>query len=69
MTDFIPPWENPFTQDILTRRRNTPDGNVRIGQEGRLWYDSNTNTIRVSDGETEGGILVFGSVKHAILYQ
>lgn len=49
-----------FTQDFLTSRRNFPDGTTRIGEEGRLWYDSITNTIRISDGITPGGILVIG---------
>lgn len=49
-----------FTQDFLTSRRNFADGNTRIGEEGRLWYDSITNTIRISDGITPGGIIVLG---------
>lgn len=49
-----------FTQDFRTQRRNYADGQTRIGELGRLWYDSESNTIRVSDGETEGGIVVGG---------
>ena len=49
-----------FTQDFFTSRRNYDDGDTRIGQVGRLWYDSLTNTIRVSDGTTPGGIEVSG---------
>lgn len=47
-----------FTQDFFTSRRNFADGNTRVGEEGRLWYDSITNTIRISDGSTPGGIIV-----------
>ena len=49
-----------FTQDFFTSRRNFADGTTRIGEEGRLWYDSTTNTVRVSDGVTPGGIIVLG---------
>ena len=47
-----------YTQDFFTSRNNFGDGNTRIGKEGRLWYDSITNTIRVSDGVTPGGIVI-----------
>jgi hypothetical protein len=53
-------FDHDFTQDFLTSRRNFPDGNTRIGETGRLWYDSITNTIRISDGVTPGGIIVSG---------
>tara|TARA_B110000879_G_scaffold210637_1_gene301214 strand:- start:155 stop:1327 length:1173 start_codon:yes stop_codon:yes gene_type:complete len=44
-----------FTQDIRSQRRNYTDGTTRIGEQDRLWYDSNTNTLRISDGVTPGG--------------
>ena len=50
-----------FTQDFFTSRRNYSDGNVRIGDTDRLWYDKNTNTIRIGDGQTPGGIIVGGN--------
>jgi hypothetical protein len=50
-----------FTQDFRTQRRNYNDGDTRIGEKDRLWYDSNTNSIRISDGETPGGIAVGGA--------
>ena len=50
-----------FTQDLFSSRRNFEDGDTRIGEEGRIWYDSNTNTMRVSDGSTPGGIVIGGS--------
>jgi hypothetical protein len=49
-----------FTQDFRTQRRNYNDGETRIGEKDRLWYDSNTNTIRISDGVTPGGTVVGG---------
>ena len=47
-----------FTQDFRTQRRNYNDGETRIGEKDRLWYDSNTNTIRISDGVTPGGTVI-----------
>jgi hypothetical protein len=35
-------------------------GNTYVGQLGRLWYDPITNTLRVSDGSTPGGIIING---------
>lgn len=49
-----------FTQDFFTSYRDYNDGSTRIGQHNRLWYDSGTNTIRVSDGTTPGGIIIGG---------
>jgi len=49
-----------FTQDFRTQRRNYNDGETRIGEKDRLWYDSNTNTIRISDGVTPGGTVIGG---------
>ena len=49
-----------FTQDLFSSRRNHADGNVRIGEQDRLWYDSITNTLRIGDGSTAGGIIVSG---------
>jgi len=49
-----------FTQDFRTQRRNYDDGETRIGEKDRLWYDSSTNSIRIGDGETPGGVIVGG---------
>jgi len=49
-----------FTQDFRTQRRNYEDGETRIGELDRLWYDSGTNSIRIGDGETPGGVVVGG---------
>jgi hypothetical protein len=50
-----------FTQDFRTQRRNYNDGDTRIGEKDRIWYDSITNTLRISDGETPGGVAVGGA--------
>jgi hypothetical protein len=50
-----------FTQDFRTQRRNYSDGETRIGEKDRLWYDSGTNSIRIGDGVTPGGVIVGGS--------
>jgi len=44
-----------FTQDLFTSRRNFSDGSTRVGQEGRIWYDSETGSFRVGDGVNVGG--------------
>lgn len=50
-----------FTQDFRTQRRNYSDGTTRVDRQiGRLWYASEDQTIRVSDGETPGGIVIVG---------
>ena len=57
-----------FTQDLFTSRRNTGDGNTRIGQLERIWYDSITNTLRIGNGSTPGGIII-GSTAEKIFYE
>jgi hypothetical protein len=47
-----------YTQDFFTSRNVVVGDEQKIGQEGRLWYDPVTNSIRVSDGVTPGGIFV-----------
>lgn len=47
-------------QKFFTSRDNEANSASYVGQLDRLWYDPVTNTIRVSDGETEGGVLVSG---------
>lgn len=48
-------------QEFFTSRNNgITQGNTYVGQQGRLWYDPGTNTIRASDGSTPGGIIVTG---------
>lgn len=50
----------PWIQKFFTSRDNNADGTTYIGDLERLWYDPITNTIRVSDGATPGGIIVTG---------
>jgi hypothetical protein len=49
-----------FTQDLFTQRRNYQDGNVRIGQLDRIWYDEHRNAFYIGDGTTPGGRLIGG---------
>lgn len=51
-----------FTQDLFTQRRNYDDGNVRIGQLDRIWYDYSRNAFYRGDGVTPGGILIGGAI-------
>lgn len=46
-----------FTQDLFSSRRNFTDGNTRIGQTDRIWYDDHTNTLRIGDGNPGGKII------------
>ena len=48
-----------FTQDFFTSRTNLVDGTTKIGQLDRLWYEPQTNTIRVGTGDP-GGLIVGG---------
>jgi len=58
-----------FTQDLFTSRRNSLDGNIRIGDTDRIWYDSNTNSLRIGNtlpggriiGQGSGGSIYYGS--------
>lgn len=54
------------TQDFFTSRNNNQVGTTYINQNGRLWYDPDTNTVRVYNGNP-GGRLVFGGY-HATFY-
>jgi hypothetical protein len=49
-----------WVQNFFTSRDNNADGTTIVGQTDRLWYDPTTNTIRISDGVTPGGIIVAG---------
>lgn len=49
-----------FVQKFFTSFGKYSDGETRTGELNRLWYDSNTNTIRIGDG-TPGGKIVSGS--------
>ena len=47
-----------WIQNFFTSRDNNTNGNTYVGQEGRLFYNSDTNALYVSDGTTVGGIPV-----------
>ena len=47
-----------YTQDLFSSRRNYADGNTRIGELDRIWYDPLTNTLRRGDNSTPGGIII-----------
>lgn len=49
-----------FIQQFFTSRDNNADGATFVGQQDRLWWNPDTNSIYVSDGVTPGGILVTG---------
>jgi hypothetical protein len=51
-----------FVQELFTSRKNYGDGETRVGQAGRLWYENDTNSIRISDGVRPGGRIVAGGV-------
>ena len=46
------------TSTDLGNTGNQTTGETYIGQDGRLWYDPVTNTLRASDGNTAGGTVV-----------
>lgn len=44
-----------FIQNFFTSRDNQTDGNTYVGQEGRLWYNPDTNSIYVNTANIAGG--------------
>lgn len=49
-----------YTQDLFSSRNNSANGSAYIGQVGRLWYDPDTNTIRVGNTSPGGQIVSTG---------
>jgi hypothetical protein len=47
-----------FIQNFFTSRDNNANTQSYVGSTDRLWYDPDTNTLRVSDGSTPGGLPV-----------
>lgn len=45
-----------FIQNFFTSRDNNANTETYVGQVDRLWYNPDTNSIRVSDGNTPGGL-------------
>ena len=48
------------TQDFFTSRNNNQVGTNYINQNGRLWYDPDTNTLRVGNTSPGGRIISTG---------
>jgi hypothetical protein len=44
-----------YIQNLFTSRDNNAQGNAYVGQEGRLWWNPDTNAFYYSDGNTVGG--------------
>lgn len=44
-----------FIQNFFTSRDNNANAETYVGQEGRLWYNPNTNAIYVNSANTVGG--------------
>jgi len=50
-----------FLQKVFTSFHNYSDGDTRIGELNRIWYDSNSNTFRIQlDKVTPGGTIIGG---------
>ena len=45
-----------FIQNFFTSRDNNANTETYLGQQDRLWYNPDTNSIRISDGVTPGGL-------------
>ena len=49
-----------FIQKLFTSYKARDDGDTRIGELNRIWYDSATNSFRVQLDDTPGGTLISG---------
>ena len=49
-----------FIQNLFTSRDNNANAETYVGQEGRIWWDPETNSFYYSDGTTPGGIAIGG---------
>ena len=55
-----------YIQNLYTSRDNNAQGNTFVGQEGRLWWNPDTNAFYYSDGNTAGGLSVgIGDIANA----
>ena len=45
-----------FIQNLFTSRDNNANAETYVGQQGRIWWDPDTNAFYYSDGSTPGGI-------------
>jgi hypothetical protein len=49
-----------FIQKLFSTRQSYANGNTRIGERDRIWYDDNTNTLRIQLDATPGGTIISG---------
>jgi len=42
-------------------RVTTTNANIYVGQQGDMFYDETLGQLKISDGQTAGGHLVFGA--------
>jgi hypothetical protein len=47
-----------FIQNLFTSRDNNANASTYVGQQDRLWWNPDTNSLYYSDGSTPGGIPV-----------
>ena len=52
---------DPFVLKFWTTRKNSIDPSTFIGDSERLFYNPITKSIRISDGQTPGGLSIIGS--------
>ena len=45
------------TRQIISKSINVASGDY-IGRDGEIWVDTVTNTLKVSDGATPGGVVI-----------
>jgi hypothetical protein len=49
-----------FIQKLFSSYKQRTDGDTRIGEINRIWYDSNTNTLRIQLDDAAGGTVIGG---------
>ena len=49
-----------FIHKLFTSYKARTDGNTRVGELYRIWYDSITNTLRIQLDDTPGGTVIGG---------
>lgn len=49
-----------FIQKLFTSYKARDDGDTRIGELNRIWYDGTTNTFRIQLDDTPGGTIISG---------
>ena len=49
-----------FIHKLFTSYKARTDGNTRVGELYRIWYDSITNTLRIQLDDTPGGTIIGG---------